>query len=64
MAFPCVYVVAVGSTSGLAFRGIVYWLLFLYSVFQDPNVFITVVHSVCIFVGGASSLLSVGLCSS
>ena len=52
MAFPCVYVVAVGSTSGLAFRGIVYWLLFLYSVFQDPNAFITVfVHPVCIFVG-------------
>ena len=52
MAFPCVYVVAVGSTSGLAFRGTVYWLLFLYSVFQDPNAFITVfVHPVCIFVG-------------
>lgn len=51
-AFPCVYVVAVGSTSGLAFRGTVYWLLFLYSVFQDPNAFITVfVHPVCIFVG-------------
>ena len=50
-AFPCVYVVTVGSTR-LVFRGIVYWLLFLYSVCQDPNAFITVfVHSVCIFAG-------------